>query len=233
MYFILLLILLQPIAVDAEITNTNVVFIGDSITAGGLGTSYVDKLPEMGEPWNEVQLINSAICGYSVHHYYNYFYRIESHILQFNPDNIFIMLGIADLYELNPPKFYQDYSWLIENILNHSSAKIFLLSMTYASLGYAPSMSLEAHQRVILNVSKEFNLQYIDVYNCTELRFDYLIDQVHLNNLGAEIVANEIVTRSELQINSQEVTKDQAIFQTVIYVIFILPFLRKLLKLKK
>ena len=152
MYFILLLLLLQP--VSAETANTNVVFIGDSITAGGLGVSYVDKLPDTGEPWNEVQLINSAVTGYSVRHYYEYFYRVESHIIQYNPDNVFIMLGVADLSDQDPQKFYKEYSWLVESIINHTSAKIFLLSMTYTGLSYGASLSLDDYQQVILIISK-------------------------------------------------------------------------------
>ena len=61
------------------------------------------------------------------------------------------------------------------------------------------------------------------------MRFDYLVDTVHLNDLGAEVVANEIATHSELRINPQEiVTKDKVLVQIIFYAIFVLPFLRKL-----
>ncbi len=228
MYFLLLLLFLQP--VSAETFNTQVVFIGDSITAGGLGVSYVDKLPDFGEPWNEVQLINSAVTGYSVHHYYQNSERIENHIIQHLPENVFIMLGIADLHDLDSQKYYKEYSWLVESILNQSSAKIFLLSLTYAGLGAAASFSLDSYQEVILNISKEYDLEYIDVYNCTELKFEYLVDTVHLSDLGAEVVANEIVTHSELLISLEELNTNDALFQTFFYLILIFPVFRKIRK---
>lgn len=171
-----------------------IVFIGDSITIlqSSLGYSYVDKLAEC-EYWNGTNITNSARSGNSIRNYYNNDYWIESHILDHNPDWLFINLGLADVaYYGNASQFKIEYQWLVNKVLEEQP-NITILPIKFTWTSSLQTSSMEAHLSVIDDIAEDFNLTTIDLYNHTYLRTGLFRDGTHPNVNGVSVIVDVIV----------------------------------------
>ncbi len=179
--------------------GANIVFIGDSVTEGSIGIGYITKLPGLGLPWNETNLINSGANGQFLRHYYENTILVTNRITLHDPEYLFINLGLADIRFLDPALYELHYTWLIETVLewnktnNGHLRQIFLMKFTWAGLFPEEYIAVPGYFDVIENVTVKYELGSItNLWNVTEGHSEYFVDGVHPSHEGAEIIASQI-----------------------------------------
>ncbi|MFQ5979621.1 MAG: SGNH/GDSL hydrolase family protein [Candidatus Heimdallarchaeota archaeon] len=220
-YLIIMLASISPVEVDGQEKGitTEVVFLGDSITEGlGKGDeSYVNKLPEFGEPWNSdhILLRNLGVAGRQARYYTQN--GLPSNLIDSDFSGltyIVVQLGTNDLNYLNNPDLFDTaYHALLGDLvsLNPEPQEIFTLQFPWFNFtkdyvdynSFFQGLNVEnishyesiisQYQAIIKNVSLEFGFQSVDLWEITENHRDYYIDdEVHLNALGAQTIAEKI-----------------------------------------
>ncbi len=161
------------------VTSDDIVFLGDSITAGGR--------------WNEIfpgySTKNRGIGGDTTT-------RILSRLKQVTngkPKAIYLMVGTNDFTHGPSDRLisYQQYRDIVKKIKSTSSQSvIFLQSILPRGKGY--QKEVEAFNKEIKNISEEFNLEYINLYpeflqDDGSIMNELSNDELHLNGSGYQL----------------------------------------------
>lgn len=198
-----------------------IIFFGDSITdsfrnqnaaigtEAQLGMGYVRHLHArlLSENWDrKVQFINQGISGNTTRQLLE---RIEEDVLAIDADQVFMMIGINDVWQrfeptrknewIFPEDFQEYYQSLIEKILG-SDKELVLLSPFYLENDHDDAMRklLFEYQAIIQDLALEYKLDYIDVQKTMDAYLEkhpytsISEDKVHVNHVGNALIANTI-----------------------------------------
>ena len=154
------------------------VCFGDSITQGTIGDAYVRLIAAQ---MQHLEVINSGIDGDTT---YNLFQRLDTAVLQHNPDAVLIMVGLNDFgtaygellsrvyyrrlkkvpIAIDIPAFETLYDGIIQRVVR---AGILVILCTPTTLGEVPDTAgqfiLDGYVRVIHQLAVRHSLPLIDV----------------------------------------------------------------------
>lgn len=202
---------IEPSSIEKlPLANKNVLFIGDSLTYGNMGTDpetggqlYPDKnYPEYFADITGCNIYNKGVSGASASSYLTNVYSTIDFTVDY--DLILIMLGTN--LGLNNT-YGQDYRTIIENLFRdtNGAARIFLITPPYnnmTSTGHA-RYAREANP-VVKTVGQEYCLPVIDTYyesglNSSNGVLARPIDDLHFNDWGYQrlgtFIANQVLSK--------------------------------------
>ncbi|MEO6229116.1 MAG: GDSL-type esterase/lipase family protein [Ferruginibacter sp.] len=194
--------------------KVKVVFFGDSITQAGVQpTGYITKMDSMVKSMHlpdTIQLVGAGIGGNKV---YDLYLRIETDVLEKNPDVVVIYVGINDVWHkatsgtgTDPDKYEKFYRAIIKKLQDRN---IRVILCTPSVIGERNDNSnqqdgdLNGYSKIIRGIANDLSLPLIDL---RKLFGDYekanntnnvekgvlTVDRVHLNEKGNEFVATEM-----------------------------------------
>jgi lysophospholipase L1-like esterase len=193
-----------------------VVFLGDSITEEGrtLELGFINLLEESLDS-EKFNLIGKGISGDKVS---DLLVRYEDDVLVQNPDNVFIYIGINDVwhsYDVGKGSdidFYEKGLRKIITDIKKRGAKIILCTPTVIGervtfedeLEIKRDQELDAFSGVVRNLASEFNTELLDLRtifkdyiadnNKNNDYQDFLTDDgVHLNDAGNKLIAEKML----------------------------------------
>lgn len=194
--------------------KTKVVFFGDSITQAGVGpTGYITKLDSLIKLKglaNDYELVGAGISANKV---YDLYLRLETDVLEKNPDMVIIYVGINDVWHkassgtgTDPDKFEKFYRAIIKKLTDRN---IKVIVCTPSVIGERNDYSnqqdgdLNKYSNIIRKMAKDLSLPvcdlrkdfitYLQANNPTNAEKGILTtDRVHLNDAGNLFVANEM-----------------------------------------
>ena len=214
---ITLLLLLPVILVSSTLPpkKIKVVFFGDSITEAGVQkTGYITKLDSMIRQMrlpDSVELVGAGIGGNKV---YDLYLRMETDVLEKNPDIVVIYVGINDVWHkagagtgTDADKYEKFYRAIIKKL---QDKKIKVILCTPSVIGEKTDNSnqqdgdLNHYSNVIRNIAKDLLLPvcdlrtsfaaYLQANNPGNAEKGILTsDRVHLNEKGNAFVAGEML----------------------------------------
>lgn len=180
---------------NAKIQDENIVFYGDSITAG-----YNVK-----EFFDEYHVVNSGINGNITQDLID---RIETDLYDYNPSTVIILIGTNDIRaNISDEEIIDNIKDIINDIRkNRKNARIYIQSIYPINRDvdkeYWKDVNSEYNNKHIIklnklikNLCKEENITYIDVYSKLiddkgNLKSAYTKEGLHLNDLGYYKVTN-------------------------------------------
>jgi lysophospholipase L1-like esterase len=121
-------------------SKPTIVFLGDSITEGKIGASYVERIRTQLQP--DVRVINAGINGDTT---VNMWRRIDRDVLPHQPSMVVVIAGLNDLgtaYALQPQRHY--YRWLKQNWIE-----------------LTPTRFAASYQRLIITLQQRTNAQIV------------------------------------------------------------------------
>jgi lysophospholipase L1-like esterase len=187
-----------------------IVFFGDSITEAGVKPGgYITKLNDIAAKANQAnyEFVGAGIGGNKV---YDLYLRLESDVLNKNPDAVIIFIGVNDVWHkrshgtgTDADKFEKFYTAIIQK-LKEKNIKVALC--TPAVIGEKTDDSneldgdLNHYSNIIRGLAKTNGLPLIDL---RQIFLDYnkkvntdnkesgilTSDRVHLNEKGNQVVA--------------------------------------------
>jgi isoamyl acetate esterase len=193
--------------------KTKVVFFGDSITQAGAGPGgYITKLDSMikQKGITDYELVGAGISANKV---YDLYLRMETDVLDKNPDIVVIYVGINDVWHkassgtgTDADKFEKFYRAIIKKLTDKN---IKVIVCTPSVIGERNDYSnqqdgdLNRYSFIIRNIAKDLSLTvcdlrkdfvtYLQANNLTNAEKGILTtDRVHLNDAGNLFVANEM-----------------------------------------
>ena len=194
--------------------KTKVVFFGDSITQAGVGpTGFITKLDSMIKQkglGNDYELAGAGVSGNKV---YDLYLRMETDVLDKNPDVVIIYVGINDVWHkassgtgTDADKFEKFYRAIIKKLTDKN---IKVIVCTPSVIGERNDYSnqqdgdLNRYSFIIRSIAKDLSLTvcdlrkdfvtYLQANNPTNAEKGILTtDRVHLNDAGNLFVANEM-----------------------------------------
>lgn len=191
-----------------------VIFLGDSITQAGVSPNgYITKMDSLILQQglsDKYQLMGAGISGNKV---YDLYLRLESDVLDKNPDVVVIYVGVNDVWHkttsgtgTDADKFEKFYRAIIKKIQDKNSK---VIVCTPALIGEKNDWSnqqdgdLNRYSNIIRNIAQTMNLPLVDLRKATTT---YLLnnnpnntakgiittDGVHLTPFGNIMVAQQI-----------------------------------------
>ncbi len=163
----------------ADTTQKTLVCLGDSITEGMIGVSYVDKLRA---ELRGVRVINAGVNGDTTLHLLR---RVERDVIAHRPDVVTIMVGLNDLttayglrssklfyrtfknlqVELTPPRFIRAYRQLLGILRERTNARLALCTLTTIGeqLDDPVQQYVDTYSQIIRALAAQERLPLIDV----------------------------------------------------------------------
>ena len=210
--------------IEVDKNKTLIVCAGDSITFGyGVwDTRKVDAFPYILERLlgkDKYQVINIGLCGRCVLNNGEEPFMEEPayyESLKLNADIYTILLGTNDAIEYNWEgagedgiNFKNDLIKIVNSYKNlPSHPKIFLLTPPEAiNLDHSDSIEqlcgiLDNHVRkLVKEVAEELDVYFVDLYPDTKGHSEYLLDSVHPNKEGNEVIAKIISEKIKEALN--------------------------------
>lgn len=193
--FLSLYLYIQNKLNNAKIQDENIVFFGDSITAG-----YNVK-----EFFDEYHVVNSGINGNITKDLLD---RIETDLYDYNPSKVIILIGTNDIRaNISDEDIIDNIKNIVNGIRkNRKNAEIYIQSIYPINRDvdkeYWKDVNSEYYNKHIIklnklikNLCKEENITYIDVYSKLiddngNLKSAYTKEGLHLNDLGYYKVTN-------------------------------------------
>lgn len=193
--FLSLYLYIQNKLNNAKIQDENIVFFGDSITAG-----YNVK-----EFFDEYHVVNSGINGNITKDLLD---RSENDLYDYNPSKVIILIGTNDIRaNISDEEIVDNIKNIISGIRkNRKNAEIYIQSIYPINRDvdkeYWKDVKSEYNNKHIIklnklikNLCKEENITYIDVYSKLiddngNLKSAYTKEGLHLNDLGYYKVTN-------------------------------------------
>lgn len=199
---------------DMPLKKKKILFFGDSITQMGINKGgYIDKINDAifkAKRSDEYELIGAGIGGNKV---YDLYLRLESDVLEKNPDIVLIYVGINDVWHKTSgigtdiEKYEQFYRAILKKLIDKGITPIVC---TPTVIGEKPNNAnpqdedLNAYSDVIRKLSKEYGIGLVDLRkafadyelknNTTSLHQGLLTtDGVHLSVAGNQLVADEML----------------------------------------
>ncbi len=214
LYKILMFLPLAMFSFTNPPKKVTVVFFGDSITQAGVQpTGYITKMDSMVKSMHmadTIQLIGAGIGGNKV---YDLYLRMETDVLEKNPDVVVIYVGINDVWHkatsgtgTDADKYEKFYRAIIKKLQDKN---IRVILCTPSVIGERNDNSnqqdgdLNYYSKIIRGIADDLSLPLIDL---RKLFADYekvnnsknvdkgvlTVDRVHLNEKGNEFVATEM-----------------------------------------
>lgn len=195
-----------------------IVFAGDSVTdadklstSDGLGTGYVRQVYEILNvfyPWNIYNVINSGINGHTSR---DLLMRWENDVTKHNPDFVFCMIGINDVWRqldfrgfpediVSPEEYEKNIGQICKNVCQNKS-KLFLMTPFFMESNKADEMRLltDVYVKSLRKVAEKYSVPVIDI----QMEFDEYLkfrpgqsiswDRVHPGSLGAHKISKKII----------------------------------------
>jgi lysophospholipase L1-like esterase len=188
-----------------------IIFFGDSITkAGVLNKGYIDLLKnKLNTAIGTVELRGAGIDGNKV---YDLYLRLETDVLDQEPDIVVIYIGINDVWHKTSgigtdiEKFEQFYHAIMKK-LQQKNIRVVLCTASVIGekpKGNAQDADLDAYSAVVTALAKQYNCSLVDLrlafkqyemaYNTKSKTAGILTtDGVHLNDKGNQLVAEEML----------------------------------------
>lgn len=191
-----------------------VLFFGDSITQQAIQPNgYIvkmDSIIKQSHLSDSIQLIGAGVSGNKI---YDLYLRLETDVLDKNPDVVLIYIGINDIWHkrtsqtgTDADKYEKFYRAIIKKL---QDKKIKVILCTPTVIGEKNDCSneqdgdLNKYSDIIRNLSKELSLPLVDL---RKIFTEYLknsnpsnqekgiltVDKVHLNPTGNLVVANSM-----------------------------------------
>ena len=196
-------------------TKKKVVFFGDSITQMGVNNGgYIWRMQQMLEQKklsNQYELIGAGIGGNKV---YDLYLRMETDVLDKNPDIVFIYIGVNDVWHKATSQTGTDYDKFgkfYTAIINKLKAKnIEVILVTPAGIGELKGNAnpqdadLNKYSDAIRQLATTHQLKLVDLrafwqsYNeannpNNQEKGQLSYDRVHLNDTGNQLVAEAMM----------------------------------------
>lgn len=215
-YILLPLALLAAVGLSftGHFKKTRVLFFGDSITQAGVGPKgYITKLDSIIRQQglgDQYELVGAGVSGNKV---YDLYLRIETDVLDKNPDVVVIYVGINDVWHkatggtgTDADKYERFYRAIIKKLTDRN---IKVILCTPSVIGERNDNSnqqdgdLNRYSYIIRSMAKDLSLPvcdlrkefqgYLQANNPTNAEKGILTtDRVHLNDAGNVFVANAI-----------------------------------------
>lgn len=214
MKYLVLVAALAMFAFTTPAKKNKVIFFGDSITQAAVkGNGYIVKLDSIIKKEGLGESFELAGAGIGGNKVYDLYLRMETDVLEKNPDIVFIYVGINDVWHksssgtgTDAPKFIGFYKAIIKKLQDKN---IRVVVCTPSVIGERNDFSneqdgdLNHYSNIILNIAKESNLPVVDLRkafveyekanNPTNQEKGILTtDRVHLNDAGNLFVAGEM-----------------------------------------
>jgi lysophospholipase L1-like esterase len=196
-------------------TKKKVVFFGDSITQMGVNNGgYIWRMQQMLEQKklsNQYELIGAGIGGNKV---YDLYLRMETDVLDKNPDIVFIYIGVNDVWHKTTHQTGTDYDKFgkfYTAIINKLKAKnIEVILVTPAGIGELKGNAnpqdadLNKYSDAIRQLATTHQLKLVDLrafwqsYNeannpNNQEKGQLSYDRVHLNDTGNQLIAEAMM----------------------------------------
>lgn len=195
-----------------------VVAFGDSITWGFCASKkercWVNLVIAMIEEYQEskVELMNQGIAANiltALSPAYKYsskpsgIERVESHVIDQNPDLVFLAYGLNDSRGGTPPDiFRKEYEKLLISLQNKTNAIVVMLNTYYMHEAFYSKCEnwdksdydiTEEYNLIIKQLATKYNAIYADIY-ASQFGVDWFVDNddCHPNDLGHRIIANKV-----------------------------------------
>ncbi|MBO9659103.1 MAG: G-D-S-L family lipolytic protein [Chitinophagaceae bacterium] len=214
MKYLVLVAALAMFAFTTPAKKNKVIFFGDSITQAAVkGNGYIVKLDSIIKKEGLGESFELAGAGIGGNKVYDLYLRMETDVLEKNPDIVFIYVGINDVWHksssgtgTDAPKFIGFYKAIIKKL---QEKNIRVVVCTPSVIGERNDFSneqdgdLNHYSNIIRNIAKESNLPVVDLRkafveyekanNPTNQEKGILTtDRVHLNDAGNLFVAGEM-----------------------------------------
>ncbi len=212
--FLLIIAILMIFSSDLLKKKKKILFFGDSITEMGINEGgYIDIINQAiskTKKSGQYELIGSGISGNKIDDLH---LRIDSDVLDKNPDIVLIYVGINDVWHKTSgigtdiEEYEQFYRAILKKLMDKGIKPIVC---TPTVIGEKPNNSnpqdedLNAYSEVIRKLAAEYKISLVDLrkafalyeskYNTQNLHQGLLTtDGVHLSKLGNQLVADEIL----------------------------------------
>ncbi|MCG2613825.1 GDSL-type esterase/lipase family protein [Terrimonas sp. NA20] len=214
MKYFVLVATLAMFAFTTPAKKNKVIFFGDSITQAAVkGNGYIVKLDSIIKKEGLAESFELSGAGIGGNKVYDLYLRMETDVLEKNPDIVFIYVGINDVWHksssgtgTDAPKFIAFYKAIIKKLQDRN---IRVVVCTPSVIGERNDFSneqdedLNHYSNIIRNIAKESNLPVVDLRkafvdyekanNPTNQEKGILTtDRVHLNDAGNLFVAGEM-----------------------------------------
>jgi lysophospholipase L1-like esterase len=194
--------------------KSKVIFFGDSITQAGVQPGgyilRIDSLSKKEGMGDRFEFIGAGIGGNKV---YDLYLRMETDVLEKNPDVVLIYVGVNDVWHkssfgtgTDPDKFEKFYQAIIDKL---KAKNIKVILCTPAAIGEKTDFSnpqdgdMNEYSNIIRRLAAKNNLPMVDLrkafleYNLknnpdNKDRGILTTDRVHLNAKGNQLVAEEM-----------------------------------------
>lgn len=194
--------------------KVKVLFFGDSITQAGVQpTGYITKMDSMVKSMHlpdTIQLVGAGIGGNKV---YDLYLRMDTDVLEKNPDVVVIYVGINDVWHkatsgtgTDADKYEKFYRAIIKKLQDRNIKVILCTPSVIGEKNDNTNQQdgdLNNYSKIIRNIANDLSLPVIDL---RKLFVDYekannmnnvekgvlTVDRVHLNEKGNEFVATEM-----------------------------------------
>jgi len=189
------------------VTPLTYVALGDSLTAGTGADKYEDSYPYLvaqkmaGD--GEVALKDFSIPGARTSHLID---KLLVPAIAAKPDVVTVLIGTNDIHgKVGAADFEKNYRYIIENLQKQTDAEIFLVSIPFIGSDriFLPPYNYYFRQKtvqfneIIVRLSKEYGVNYIDIATPTEEIFakdgpHYAVDSFHPSADGYKLWAQII-----------------------------------------
>ncbi len=194
--------------------KSKVIFFGDSITQAGVQPGgyilRIDSLSKKEDMGDRFEFIGAGIGGNKV---YDLYLRMETDVLEKNPDAVVIYVGVNDVWHkssfgtgTDPDKFEKFYQAIIDRF---KAKNIKVILCTPAAIGEKTDFSnpqdgdMNEYSNIIRRLAAKNSLPLVDLrkafldYNLknnpdNKDRGILTTDRVHLNAKGNQLVAEEM-----------------------------------------
>ena len=159
--------------------SEKIIFIGDSIT----------EAFDVKKHLSEFNIINKGIYGDNT---MGVLKRVDSDIINLNPDKVFILIGTND-FALNrtPEELIETYEQIIKKIIAHiNSTDIYITSiLPTRNIENRPIEIIKKANSCLFNLAQKYNLNYFDLFseladNEEQINERYTTDGLHLSEEG-------------------------------------------------
>ncbi len=205
--------LIEPTVKELPMNNSNLatttyVALGDSLTAGAGVFNYEETYPyliasKMIKSGENVILDNFSVSGYKTRDLIN---ELLEPAIATNPDIVTLLIGVNDIHNhVGKDEFKKNYQVILERLTTETRAKIYLINIPYIGsntaivppLDYFFETETDEYNKIIKDLAKQYNLEYIDLKTPTKDLFKidgphYSVDSFHPSAIGYDLWANII-----------------------------------------
>lgn len=166
--------------------------MGDSLTLGEIGYSYVEYLDG-----NKYRVTNMGINGDTTEGVRERLERVIFTGELSSYEALVLFVGINDLiffdYSFRDEMFEEEYRMMLSEAKKHVK-NIIVVSLPYVEFAFSGSRKILKRNEILKKLSERFSAKYVDIYSLQEERRKegLTIDGVHFSSVSARILADEI-----------------------------------------